>query len=146
MDPLSAIGVAASITQLTGQISGVILGIHKLHIRYKDADLGIGLLAAQLTTLKAALGQMTEWVSTGLTKSTSNDLLVQDLYLSVESCQTMMVILEKYIGKQLKDGTETMTIRAKLKFAFDERTISGYTEQLRRQIEAMQFFLTAFHW
>jgi hypothetical protein len=146
MDPLSAISVVAALTQLTGQISGVVVGIDRLHTRYKDANLGIGLLGVQLSTLKAALGQITEWVSTGLTKSSANDLLVQDLYLSIESCQAMMVMLDKYIGKRLEEGAETMKVMAKLKFAFDEKTISGYTEQLRRQIEALHFLLTAFHW
>jgi hypothetical protein len=114
--------------------------------RYKDAGFSIDLLIGQLCTLRAALEQITKWVSTTLITTSSQDDFINDLNTSLEGCNILMTVLEQYVKDCI--GTDTSGIRftRKIKHLFNEDTIKVYSEQLRSQIEALNLLLTAFNW
>ena len=146
MDPVSVIGLLSALAQLVDMTCNVTLGLNGIRSKYKSADLTIDLLIGQLTTLKAALGQITQWVSTSLTDLSSQGQLVEDLNTSTEGCRILMLVLEHYVEEQVRRGSEAMGVIRKVKYLFDEKTIGGYCEQLRNQVEALHLLLTAFHW
>lgn len=146
MDPVSIIGLLSALAQLVDMTGNVILGLNGIRGKYKSADFTIDLLIGQITTLKAALGQITQWVSTSLSDLSPQGQLVEDLNTSTEGCRILMLVLEHYIEGQVQRDTKSMGVIRKVKYLFDEKTIGGYSEQLRNQVEALHLLLTAFHW
>jgi hypothetical protein len=79
MDPLSAISLADSVVGIVDVVSRTIKSLHNLSEPWKEADLAVTLLIAQLSALKAALNQISEWVSSDV----SEYLIITSLSLTL---------------------------------------------------------------
>ena len=64
MEPLSVIGAASSIISIVDIATRCISSLRSLQQQWKGADITVSLLVGQLTTLKTALDQIHEWMTT----------------------------------------------------------------------------------
>ena len=66
MDPISIIGLAGSIVSIVDVVTKSLKTLNELRLHRLEADLTLTLLITQLGTLKAALGQIAEWINSCL--------------------------------------------------------------------------------
>lgn len=98
MEPVSAIGLGASVIGTIDVITRSINALRKLQQRWKSTDMTIGLLLGQLSTLKAALDQISNWITQSLEGVPENYQMVIDLEASLDSCNILVSIMASYIS------------------------------------------------
>ena len=94
MDPVSAIGIGAPIIGTIDVVIRTISALRKLQERWKATDRTIISLLGQLGTLKAALLQISDWVSHSFEGKFQHHQLVMALEASIESCQLLLSIMD----------------------------------------------------
>jgi hypothetical protein len=143
LDPISALASLAQIIDVSTKVVG---GLRRARDRYKGASLNVDLLIGQICTLQAALDQIVEWISTPWIDFSTQNQLLKDFNISLESCYSLMLLLQRQIGDKLNPDTNELSLSGKLKLVLDENTIRERSEQLRNQVVTLQFLLIAFQW
>jgi len=146
MDPVTAIGLAGTLVGITDIVARSLISLVTLQSKYRCSSLVVSLLIGQLTTLRAALYQITEF-ERSLVGIPMHEQLVADLQISLESCHVLIIVLEeriKKLGKGLDGGS--LTAKGKIEFIFEEGGLSDFTNHLNNQVNALNLLLTALHW
>lgn len=148
MDPISAVGLTASLVGTINIITKSVNSMLALQTRYRQTDLTVRLIIGQLSTLKAALNQICDWITTSLVAVPEHEQLVLDLTTSVESCKVLLLILDDRINilNIDRDGVESLSILSKIRLLWAETESSRYLTHLNNQISALNLFLTASQW
>lgn len=146
MDPISAIGLAGSLVGISDVIARSLRRLIELQSRYRSASLTVSLLIGQITTIKAALDQITQWVTSSLVSIPKHEQLVADLGVSLESCKLLVTVLEERISQLECDQGANLNVKGKIGFLWEESDLNIYTNHLNNQIHALNLFLTALHW
>lgn len=145
MDPASAIGVASAVLAIVNIIAKNVVSLSDLQVKYNTADLKVGLLIGQLSTIKAALNQIA-----GLFENDVRVLrdpgLIHDLSTSLGCVEAVVVVLDDKISLVQRNAANDLTIRSKVNFMWDEKTMDDYLNLLNNQIQALGLLLTAFQW
>ncbi|KAF4630257.1 hypothetical protein G7Y89_g7892 [Cudoniella acicularis] len=143
MDPVSVIGLVSSLVSICDVIRGSLSRLRTLQSNFKSSSLDVSLLIGQLNTLKAALDQTIEWVSSSLVNVPHHQQLVTDLNISLESCQILVSILEDRIVKLEWDIKGNLDFKAKLTFAWEKSGLNDFMTHLNNQSSALNLLLTA---
>ena len=143
MEPVS---VATSILAIIKGITTIVESLNDLKPAYEGVNLSVTLLISQLSTLKAALGQISEWVTTRLYAVPKHEQLVADLSTSVEGCEVLILVLDEQIQRVQPDGTEGLGFRNKLRYMWDDDKIKEYLGHLGNHTNALNLLLTALQW
>lgn len=145
MDPASAVGVASAVLAIVNLIAKSVASLSALQSRYVAADLKVSLLIGQLSTVKAALNQMAKLLEGdhGILRDLE---LIMDLKMSLECIETVVMVLEDKISEVQRDASDTLTIRSKVNFMWDEKTMDDYLNLLNNQIHALGLLLGALQW
>lgn len=148
MDPISALGLAGTLLKISGGVVSALQNLVKLQSKYRSSSLVVSLLIGQLTTLKAALNQITEWAGGSLVGIDLHEQFVTDVQVSLESCHILILVLEQKIEKlgQEQDDGRGLSIKGKVGFLFGEEGLNEFTNHLNNQVNALNLLLTAFHW
>lgn len=104
MDPVSIVGLASSVLGIVDVISKNVSFILGLQSRYRQANLTISLLIGQLSTLKAALNQISEWINSDLNTS-QHEQLVTDLTVAIQGCKVLILAINTRIQDLHKNDT-----------------------------------------
>lgn len=145
MDPVSAIGLAGSIVGIIDVAARSISALRALQQRWKAADLTISLLISQLTTLKAALNQIKEWISTSI-NANHHFQLVMDLGASLESCETLLLFIDGQLAHLEWEDNNALSFESKIKAVLHDKTIKECANHLANQSTALNLLLTALNW
>jgi chaperonin cofactor prefoldin len=145
MDPVSAVGLAGALVGIGDVITRSIRSLIDLQSKYRSSSLVVSLLIGQLTTLKAALNQITEWVGNSLVSVPQHEQLVADLQASLGSCHVLIFVLEERIEKleQEQDHGDDLTVKGKIGFLLEESSLNEFTNHLNNQVNALNLLLTA---
>ena len=146
MDPATIVGTAAAVADIVGIISKTIKVLRNLHYRWKDADLIIISLVAQLTSLRAALNKISEWISSDLADVPQHHQLVLDLEDSVTCCRTLMKSMDSQISKLDWTTDDTLNLGSRIKFIFENKASKDFQKFIKRQTNALTLLLTACNW
>ena len=145
MEPVSAIGLASSIVGIIDVAARSISALRAVQRRWKVADLTISLLISQLTTLKTALVQIEEWITTSL-----NDIehyqLVIDLGTSLESCKTLLLYIDEQLTYLGLSDSKSPSFESKIKVVLRDNTVKECATHLANQSAALNLLLTALNW
>lgn len=114
MDPVSVLGLAGSIVGIIEVAARSIVALRALQQRWKTADLTINVLISQLTTLKAALSQIKEWISNSLSAS-QHYQLVMDLGASLASCDTLRLFIDGQLSHLNRNDSNALDFESKIK-------------------------------
>lgn len=145
MDPVSAIGLAGSIVGIIDVAVKSISALRALQQRWKVADLTISLLISQLTTLKAALSQIKDWISTSL-NANYHYQLVMDLGASLESCETLVLFISGQLTQLYWKDSNTLLFESRIHTVLQDKTIKECATHLANQSTALNLLLTALNW
>src|ERR1700761_4820387 len=99
MDPVSVAGILGSCGSITELIVKFIKTLRETQEQFKRANLTISLLVSPLTTLKAALGQLEEWISETFATSPQHYQFVMDTETAVTSCSLIISFMDEPISK-----------------------------------------------
>ena len=145
MDPVSIVGLVSSVLNIVSVIAKNVNALSTLQANYRNADMSVFLLIGQLSTLKAALGQIAEWIKTeGLASKLEHVQLVQDLQVALNGCQILISILDDRVDQlATKEGSESLKVQGKIAFLWEEQELNVYVTHLNNQVNALNLLLSA---
>lgn len=143
MDPASIIGIAGALLGMIDVCTRSLNALLNLRTRYQQAELAIRLLLTQLSTLKAATFQISEWITTSL--HVLPPYLQADLNISLSGCKVLLEALSNFLTTS-DDGDDTLNIWRKSQFLWEESDRLNFQTNLNHQVAALHLFLTAIQW
>lgn len=151
MEPISAVGLTGSLISCVKIITSSINSLLSLQTNYRQADLTVQLFLGQLSTLRAALNGICQWINNSLVGVPQHEQLVLDLTTSIEGCKVLLLILSDRIALLDRngvdqDGVESLSIRGKTQLLWAEKESNQYFSHLNNQISALNLLLTALQW
>ena len=148
MEPASMVGLAASVLTIVDIIAKNVKALSTLQAKYRSADLSVFLLIGQLSTLKAALGQISEWINMeGLPAQTQHLQLAEDLNVALNGCHILISILDNRVDQLAsKEDSDSLTAKGKIAFLWEEQELNVYVTHLNNQVNALALLLSAIHW
>lgn len=135
MDPVLAIGLEGSVVGIVDLLAKSVNFLLDLQTKYQHPDLTVSLLIRQLSTLKAALNQICEWITSSPVAVPQHEQLVLDLTVSIEGCKVLVSALDDRINSL--DRTQ---------FLWEENGTTDYLNHLSNQISVLNLLLTALQW
>lgn len=124
MDPASLFGLAASLTQLTGQ---VLIAFTDYVSSVKGAPASVDRLKKELTAISVVLTEISNLAAHGVTMNSAVTVIVTD-------CQkTLQMMLEELTRLKLKEQNASTLYGIsweRLKWPFREKKITGWAEML----------------
>lgn len=143
---MEAIGLAGSVVSIVDILAKSVNFLLNLQTKYKQADLTVSLLIGQLSTLKAALNQISEWITSSLVAVSQHEQLVSDLTISIEGCKVLVLALDDRINSFDRNADHTLNSRGKAQLLWEENGTTDYLNHLSNHINALNLLLTALQW
>ena len=145
MDPVSLIGLVGSIVGIGDVVARTVRSISLLQTKFQDVNLHVSLLSGQLSTLDAALRQISDWIS-GLQGAQQHRQFVEELTVAFEGCQLLVNKLDERVAKLQRSGDDELRFTGKVTFLWEELEIKEYLNLLSNQIAAFNLLLCARQW
>lgn len=146
MEVIASIGFATSIIQTTDVVARTINTLRKLQVRWKSTDLMVAQLIGHLATLKAALNQISNWVSGNVGKCPQNHQLTIDLEASIQSCHTLVSFMEDFLSSLCWNEGDNLTFESKTRALLQDARVKDCQSHLSHQATALNLLLTALNW
>ena len=146
MDPFSIVGATSSIIAIIDAIAKTITSLNELHERWKDADLTIVNLVSQLTSLKAALNKISEWMDSDLANIPQHHQLVIDLESSILCCRVLITSMDSQILKLRRNADSNLDMGSKIRVVFASKESQDFQKFIERQTSALTLLLVACNW
>ena len=146
MEPLSILGAASSIVSIIDIASRCISSLHALQQRWKDADITVALIMGQISTLKAALEQISQWMHTDADTLLSHYQLVMDLELALHSSRLSITFIHDHVTTLMRDKYNELTFRSKARAMAQDNMVQQCVKHLNNQTVALNLLLTALNW
>ncbi|KAL6721043.1 guanine nucleotide-binding protein subunit alpha [Lecanora helva] len=143
MDPVSAVSLAGSVIGIIDVATRSISALRKIQERWKNADINVSVLLGQLVTLKAALDQISTWVSTKLAGAPRNYEIIFDLDAAVQNCRFLLAILDDRLSTFEWNGSSHLAFESRVKAVFESSNTKEWAVHLSHQSAAMTLLLTA---
>lgn len=137
----------ASVFTIINIIAKNVNALSTLQAKYRNADLSGFLLIGQLSTLKAALSQISEWIEMeGLPAQSWFPQLLEDLKITLNGCQILVSILDDRVDQLAnKEDSDSLKVKGKIVFLWDEQDLNMYVIHLNNQVNALTLLLSAVH-
>ncbi|OTA57547.1 P-loop containing nucleoside triphosphate hydrolase protein [Hypoxylon sp. EC38] len=133
MDPVSAIGLVGAFVGIADTTAKCMRTLFDLKSQYKFIDFKIDLLLGQLSSFKAVLNKIADFPSSSLT--TSNDeQLFSELSITSQGCEAIISVLDERLTSLERSKSNGLTKRSKVRFLWDEPTITNYQTLLNNQV------------
>lgn len=153
MDPVTLVGVVASSIQIAQFIGGTVQNLRTLKGKFQEADITIRSLINQLSTVKAAVLQISEWAEFNFDDSPKEKAFTDGLNVALDGCKEAMDVLSAEVD-DLMAGTgapavgipTTLGMRIKVRAVWSEVSMKTHQERLFLQVQALQLLLTAGQW
>jgi len=146
MEPISAIGLGASVISTIDVVTRTISALRRLQQIWKSADMTVGAFLGQLSTLNAALGQIANWIEQSLAGAIQYHQLVMDLETSLDSCSSLIAVMDGYLSKLDWDESNSLTFESKTRSVLQDGSMKECISHLSHQSIALNLLLTALNW
>jgi hypothetical protein len=144
MDPISIVGAVGAMANIIDVVAKSIKSLRELRDRWKEADLTLLTLAAQLTALRGALAKIRDWMED--LDGEPHHQLVMDLDVSVQCCQILMGKIDMLIGELSDNINEPLDFGSIVKLVFKGKSIEDIQRLMEQQTNALTLLLTACNW
>ncbi|KAF7900085.1 hypothetical protein EAF00_004421 [Botryotinia globosa] len=142
MDPASILTLIGSVFTTGKVIMSLITNLATLKSKYKSASLMASHLIVRLTTIKAALDEVSKCIATSLQGAERNEQLIFNLESSLESCHVFILMLEDRITRLDQNGIDRQ-LKGKVNLLWNKSEIQELNNYLSNQISALHLLLTA---
>ena len=146
MEPLSILGAAGSIVSIIDVATRCISSLRTLQQRWKDADMAVALLMGEISTLKTALEQISQWMQTDADKLLSHYQLVMDLELALHSSRLSITFIHDRFTTLMRDEYNELTFKSKARAMAQDNMVQQCAKHLNNQTVALNLLLTALNW
>lgn len=143
MEPVLAMGLTASVLGIIDVVTRSVQTLQNLQIKYKRADLTASLLIGQLSTLKAALFQISDLVNMDLVKAPQHRQLVADLTVSLDCCGVLIRVVDERLQDLKRDEHGALHAVGKAKLIWEEKDMVDIRNHLNHHTNALNLLLTA---
>jgi hypothetical protein len=143
MDPIPAIGLIASATQLIQMCMQTINYIHRLH--WKQGEAGGSLLAIQqeCTIIKAAVKFIEDWAKTPAAKIRAKQCSFLDA--AMKGFLPSLIALQEEARASLVKGTRkdgSMSVGGRISFLWDEDKMNYHLSKVRNESRQLHFLVS----
>lgn len=149
MDPASIIGLLSAAGTIASTITITIQRLSDLRGQLKDADVRVRLLIGELSVVKSALTQINDWTHY-LDDNHRQADVVEGLKVSLDGVQVAMDALADEVrlllGAAAGESSLTAELRIRIKYAWNESSLTEHENRLRAQIAALHLLLQAVQW
>ncbi|KAL3455696.1 hypothetical protein BJX64DRAFT_57974 [Aspergillus heterothallicus] len=145
MDPLSAFGLISGAFQVGQVITETLYGLASLRGKYQHADLTIGTLEHQLTTIRAAVNHLEDWTKVRIRESPAAEYS-RSLDVALDGCRTVLEALSEEILVLTQGASSNETgvgFRTRLRVVWREDVMRGHQDRLHSQVIALQLLVQA---
>ncbi|KAL2786063.1 hypothetical protein BJX66DRAFT_42772 [Aspergillus keveii] len=145
MDPLSAFGLISGAFQVGQVIAETLHGLASLRGKYQHADLTIGTLEHQLTTIRAAITHLEDWRRVRLREPSPAEYN-RSLDVALDGCLTVVEALSEEILVLTQGASPNeagIGFRARLRVVWREDVMRGHQDRLHSQVIALQLLVQA---
>ena len=139
-------GAASSIVSIIDIASRCISSLHALQQRWKDADMTVALMMGQISTLKAALEQISQWMHIDANRLLLRSQLIMDLELALHSSQLSITFIRDHVTALMRDEYNELTFKSKARSMAQDNMVQQCVKHLNNQTVALNLLLTAFNW
>ena len=146
MDPVSVIGVVGSVVNMVDVVSRSLTALHSLQQKWKIADITITLLLGHMATLKAAMNQISDWVSSDLRLVPQHHQLVIDLSMSLDSCKVLLAFMNNRLIDLELNQAGSLTLQSRVRAILQDQSMKDCLNHLSHQANALNLLLTALNW
>ena len=146
MDPVSIIGLAGSVLGIVDVMTKSIAALKNLQTQWQVVDWTITSIIGHLTTLKAALNQISQWISTDLAAKPQHYQLVLDLGDALGSCKALILYIDSYLCKLEWNEDSSLTFQSRLRAVLNDGGVKDCVNHLNNQSNALNLLLTALNW
>ena len=101
---------------------------------------------AQVTSLRAALNKICEWISSYLAGMPQHYQLVIDLEGSISCCRTLMQSVEEQMESLSRTQDNNLDLGSRVKIVFETKAGKDFQKFIQRQASALTLLLTACNW
>lgn len=144
MDPGSILGAAVSVTTVVQMCTESLNWLLQLQNKYKNVDITVQLLITQLSTLRTALSQISEWVASGVHDVPPH--IQTDLATSLGGCGLLIETLNSHLSRLDYEESKSLSMRKKARVLWGEKERADFQTLLGHNIAALQLLLTAMQW
>ena len=123
-------------------ISRTISSLRDIHNNWKDADLTIINFMSQLSSLRAALNKIAEWIASDLADVPQHHLLVIDLESAITCCQILIHAMDDQISRLTFDEDESLDVESRVRVVFSTK-LKDFHGSIQGQVSALTLLLTA---
>ena len=142
MDPITAVGTVGAVIGIIDVITKTISGLREVGARYKDAEFAVAALVSQLTTLRAALTKIREWMDSA--PAESHYQVVIDLGDALSFCGMLIDKLESEVSRCTRSTMGVLKARSKLKFAVGGKSIEDLQGMILNTTAALNLVIGAY--
>lgn len=146
MEPLSILGAAASIAGVVDIASRCISSLYVLRQRWKDADLVVTLMMGQISTLKAALEQISQWMENCADTLSPHYQLLTDLDLALHSSRLSIKFIDDHVTNLVRNEYNELTTKSIARALAQDTTVQECAKHLSNQTGVLNLLLTALNW
>lgn len=149
MDPASAIGLVGAIVGIADVIVKSVNSLRHFQSSYQGADVRVGALVSQLLAVKAALGNVSDMISSDwegghiAESRLFSRQFCEDLRVSLYGCEAMVCALDSQLVNLRRNENNGLTTASRFHMAMQDSAIDGYLMMLNNQTSALQLLLTS---
>ena len=143
MEPVSVIGLGGALLGIIDVLTSSVESLRNLQTRYKITHLRFWSVVGQLSTLKAALSQISEMIKSGPFARPHHQQLEADLKVSLDNCGALISVLDDQLQPSKGEETASLGTRRKIRFLWEEDSMNEFLDLLNNQINAIYILLTA---
>ena len=146
MDLVTIIGLAASAVNIVDIITKCLITLKNLQSQWQSADWTVTAIIGQLTTLKTALSQISDWIATDLATVPQHYQLVLDLEEALGSCKTLILFIDGHLSRLEWKHDDSLTYQSRLRATLCDKNIQDTINHLHHQSSTFTLLLTALSW
>ena len=146
MDPVTGLGLAGSVVSIIEVIARSIAGLKTLQLRWQAANRTVNALLGQLSTLKVALHQISQLLSSSLGASPQHHQFVIDLSVSLECCEDSIGFIDDQVSKLEWREEDELTFSSNARVVLNDSAMKESVNHLNSQSITLNLLLSALNW
>ena len=143
---MEVVGTTGAIIGIVDVITRSMLVLRALRDKYKTATLTISNFITQLTSLKAALSKISEWIASELVDAPQHHQLIIDLEEAIVCCRILVQSVDEEIEQLEKDDEGSLDVHSRIQVMLKTQKFEDFQTFIQRQISALGLLLTACNW
>ena len=143
---MDIIATTGAIVGIVDVVTRSIFVLRTLRDKYKTAALMISNLITQLTSLKAALDKISEWIASDLVDAPQHHQLIIDLEEAIVCCRVLVQSVGEEIERLEQNDEGSLDVHSRIQVVLKTQKFEEFQTFISRQISALGLLLTACNW